>query len=294
MAPPTPVLSVLSEAIEKQLDLARKAATDPGPDGVHDLRVATRRLRAALDLWLDGSPGKKLERCRKALRKLGRRLGSLREADVNRKELSDLRQRRPADAVAIDFVAAFEALRRGKLARKVGKALQGSGLPDLIREIAAETAKEGGAKEGEAAVGTVARGELGRRRPRLTALLGSALRRPSPRSLHRFRIELKKFRYSVELCAPAYDGRRVTHLVDRLKELQDELGAAHDAVVLHERFATLRRRLREDGLASAERSLLPPMRAAARLLRERQEAAVRGLEGCRREDLLSRFERALR
>ena len=294
MAPVASVFSVLAEAIEKQLDLARKAASDPGPDGIHDLRVSTRRLRAALDLWIEGAPGRKLERSRKSLRRLGRRLGSLRESDVNRRELSDLLQRRPSDAVAIGFAASAEARRRRRRARRAEKTLERSDLPGLIREISSETGKGQDGKANDAPIGIVARRELDRRRPHLAELLASALARPSPRSLHRLRIELKKFRYSVELCAPAYDGRRVPHLIDRLKEIQDALGTAHDADVLHQHFAKVRRRLREDGLPAAERSLLPPMRAAAALRRERQQAAVAELERCRQEDFLSRFERALR
>src|SRR5690349_21545348 len=139
MAPPSSVLPVLAGAIGKQLDLALASASDADPDGVHDLRVSTRRLRAALDLWLESVPGKKLERCRSSLRRLGRRLGSLREADVNRKELSDLRQRRPADAVAIEFAEVFEARKRRKRARAVRRALDRSDLPALIREVRSET-----------------------------------------------------------------------------------------------------------------------------------------------------------
>jgi CHAD domain-containing protein len=140
----------------------------------------------------------------------------------------------------------------------------------------------------------VARRELERRLPPLEGLLEEAWRRPSALALHRFRIALKKLRYAVEMCGPAYDGRRRLRLVGRLKQLQDALGAAQDAQILHDRFASLRAELRKDGLAAAERSLLPPMRAVAAALHSRQAAAVRELESCRREHFLNRFESSLR
>jgi CHAD domain-containing protein len=288
------VFSVLARAIEDQLEAARASAADPGPEGIHDLRVSTRRLRAAVDLWLDNAPGKKLARCRKSLRRLGRRLGAVREIDVNRRELSELALGRSANAVAIEFAAAFEARRKSRRARELEKELERIDLPDLFRQMRAELAKSPGSEAESISLIFVARRELERRVPPLEGLLEATLRRPSAPALHRFRIELKKLRYSVEMCGPAYDGRRRVRLVARLKELQDALGAAQDAQVLHDRFASLRARLRKDGLAAAERSLLPAMRAVAVMLHARQAAAVRELESCRRERFLTRFEASLR
>jgi CHAD domain-containing protein len=291
---PFSVFSVLARAITDQLEAARVSAADPGPDGIHDLRVSTRRLRAALDLWLDSAPGKKLERCRRTLGILGRRLGAVREVDVNRRELSELALGRPADAAAIEFAAAFEARRKIRRVRALEKELARIDLSDLFRQIRSELGKSAGSEAESISVIFVARRELERRLPPLEGLLEEAWRRPSALALHRFRIALKKLRYAVEMCGPAYDGRRRLRLVGRLKQLQDALGAAQDAQILHDRFASLRAELRKDGLAAAERSLLPPMRAVAAALHSRQAAAVRELESCRREHFLNRFESSLR
>lgn len=290
---PVSVFSVLVRAIEEQLDRAREAASDPGPDGIHDLRVSTRRLRAALDLWREYAPGKKVDRCRKRLKKLGRRLGSVREADVNLAELADLSRERPSDAIAIEFLAASVARERRRRAQRLRREQARSDLAGLSAEIRMELGKAPVSEAGSLLLAVVARRELGRRLPPLEGLLEDALRLPSAPALHRLRIGLKKFRYSVELCAPAFDARSLPPLAGRLRAVQDALGAAQDARVLHDYFAERRRALRGDGLAAAERSLLPPMRAIAGILRARQEAARRELECCRRESLFSRFESAL-
>jgi len=284
---------VLAAALGDQLDVASRAASDPGPDGIHDLRVSTRRLRAALDLWRECAPGKRLDRCRKRLRRLGRRLGSVREADVNLEGLADLARGRPSDAIAIEFLAASVARERKRRARRLHQEQERSDLPGLSEEIRSELGKGLDSESEPVSIAAVARRELTRRLPALEALLETASREPSAPALHRLRIGLKKFRYSVELSAPAYDGRRLPPLLGRLKELQDALGAAQDARALHDVFAKGRLELREDGLAAAERALLAPMRAVAAILRRRQEAARRELESSRRDGFLSRFAAAL-
>ena len=98
----------------------------------------------------------------------------------------------------------------------------------------------------------------------------------------------------MELCAPAYDGRRIPHLVERLKASQDALGIVHDANALHSRIATLRADLRREGLGALEGSLLAPLRAVAALSRERTAAAIRELDACRRKAFFSKFEAAVR
>ncbi len=262
--PAASVLPVLAKAIDEQLGIAGRAAADPGPDGIHDLRVATRRLRAALELWLAVSPVRKLDRGRRALKSLGRRLGALREADVDLKELFDLRRRDPSHGAAIEFLIASESRERKRRAKALEKGLRRIDLEDFAKEIRSETDDALDAGNGEdLALSAVARRELQERLPSLARLLDHTLRHPTPAGLHRLRIDLKKFRYSMEMCSPAYDGRRVPGLIGRLKALQDALGIVHDANALHAGIASLRAELRREGLVALERSLLAPLRAVA-------------------------------
>lgn len=52
-----------------------------------------------------------------------------------------------------------------------------------------------------------------------------------PRGIHRLRLQIKKLRYTADVFAPLFDRADVVPFVARLKELQHELGAAHDAAV---------------------------------------------------------------
>lgn len=239
--------------------------------------------------------GKKLDRSRRTLRRLGRKLGSLRESDVDVSELRELRRRDPAHSVAFEFLIASESRERNSRAKALEKELQRIDLADLSTEIRSEVEDALDAKKSAGVpLAAIARKELEERLPGLASLLDRALSHPTPHGLHRLRIDLKKFRYSVELCSPAYDGRRIPHLVERLKAVQDALGIVHDADALHSRIAKLRADLRREGLGSLEGSLLAPMRAVARLSRQRTAAAVRELDACRRKAFFSKFEAAVR
>jgi CHAD domain-containing protein len=61
---------------------------DHDAQATHDMRVALRRLRSALESFEDEFPRKALRPNLQALRRLGRRLGSVRDIDVH---LADLR-----------------------------------------------------------------------------------------------------------------------------------------------------------------------------------------------------------
>ena len=68
--------------------------------------------------------------------------------------------------------------------------------------------------------------------PRLAERLFAAGRKMvsadvTPKGLHRFRLEVKRFRYELELFQPCY-GPALLRRLEQLKELQDHLGAVND------------------------------------------------------------------
>jgi CHAD domain-containing protein len=73
------VLCALWDAMLAESD---GAAAGEDPEAVHDMRVAMRRLRSALRVFGDCYPRKALRRLSKRTRRLGRRLGTVRDADV--------------------------------------------------------------------------------------------------------------------------------------------------------------------------------------------------------------------
>ena len=102
------------------------------PEGLHDVRVASRRVRAVLDLVQPGIyPGFKRQ-CRK-LKALTRALGRSREMDVHMSILEEMGQRVPGLATCSGMEHALEMieLRRRKARKAMARDLDGLNLENL-------------------------------------------------------------------------------------------------------------------------------------------------------------------
>jgi len=73
------LLSVQFDAMCKHEDAARDGVD---PTAIHRMRVATRRMRALIELTSDYLPARELKRVRPGLRELARALGAVRDRDV--------------------------------------------------------------------------------------------------------------------------------------------------------------------------------------------------------------------
>ncbi len=187
---------------------ARRVAREPDGEAVHDLRVACRRLEAALAVWRDGRTA---TRALDAIARIRRRLGRVRETEALLEGLADLPAAR---AAATDLAKCLK--RRRERARKQGRHLRPL-LKDL-RHALADSGNEARAR-------------------RRTLLLGrfwiraraDALASRGDADLHQARIALKHWRYALEvLSEPPPRG---------LKSLQDVLGRSHDAAALDDYLA---------------------------------------------------------
>jgi CHAD domain-containing protein len=246
------------------LQLARILAHDPGVrlgddlEDVHQMRVATRRLRAFLRSARDALDGGWGEPLREELRWLAGLLGGVRDLDV----LLDYLRREaevldPAEREA--FAPVFAELEEER-ERARGALLEGiSGdryfaLLDRIEAAAAAPAVAAEAPE----LASLFAAELRRLRRRAGAHLAS--RGATDAELHDARIRTKRARYAAEFAEPAL-GDPGKKFVSAAKDLQDVLGEHQDAVVAEERIRAL-----------AGRTEDPEARFAAGRLVERQRA----------------------
>jgi CHAD domain-containing protein len=241
----------------------RAAAVGPeGEDGVHDMRVASRRLRSVLrdfGPYLRG--GKRLEAAREELKLLAGALGAVRDEDVAIRLLEKLKTEADASVAEGLELLAFErrARRDGALAALESALAEESFESFRLRVASAfERATEprrakrrkgegGGGGEGEGredgdALGGGARGESGDGGPsfeesgreiigRLWDELrgrGQDIYRPLKSGrLHKLRIAAKRLRYALELFAACY-GEAQRELAHELARLQTALGELHD------------------------------------------------------------------
>jgi CHAD domain-containing protein len=211
-------LSHWMERVLKELEHVRK---DPAADPVHDLRVAIRRCRSVAAVMQEVDPDSTWRQMRQVPKKLFRRLGALRDAQVMdewvkhlapsedplRTKLHasfaanqpDLRQR------VLRAVEKFEERYWDRLERKLRKRARVVPCSSLAAQcLAVERFEE--AKE----------------------LHARAQRTDKPKAWHELRIGLKRLRYTVESLLP----EQYALWSDNLKRLQDLLGEVHDLDVL--------------------------------------------------------------
>lgn len=243
-AAPLRVLARLSNTVRR---LCRARLQRPAD--VHDLRVAIRRLRAGLSVLRDTIGRDRRRELDAELHRLQRSLGPVREWDVLRGDLAHAARRQPEAAELRTRLRR----RRDHALRKVQRRLSGRRAERLHKHLRKLRLRLLGAATSvtparqASALRALAREALGRRLG-IVESLAATLDVDDPEATHRLRVQIKKLRYTAELFAPMFPAPRTQAFLRVLKQVQDELGHAHDALVERDQLADLRRRDR----ASAE------------------------------------------
>lgn len=227
------VRNALDASVQRLLVADPVARAGDDPEGVHQARVATRRLRSDLRTFGPLLDPEWAESLRDELRWLGRELGAAREAEVLLGHLRDhLRSAGGPDIERGAQPLIFAARREHEAAQlRVLAALGSSRYFDLVDRLVqgalAPRFRPSAAAAKKRDVVRLARRPLKRLKREYTAL-GSE---PSDHALHALRIRAKRARYAVEAVADAAGGKRPRELASVLTRLQDVLGAHQDAVV---------------------------------------------------------------
>lgn len=236
-------IAVLLSANQQHL-LGNQAVAEDGRnlEGVHQMRVALRRLRTAFSLFRREMPLPSVAAFNNEARRLGQKLGAARNWDV----FVDETLRGPAQACAnhVNFDhlrAAAEPHRQASYAA-LREVLQEAAYNRFQLSLGHWIERRGWRNEVPSeALGILSEPILVLAGRALTKLEDKALkqgdhfRRLPPQSRHRLRITLKKLRYAAEFFLPLYgenaDAKR--HL-SRLSKLQDALGYDHDTTSMPE------------------------------------------------------------
>ncbi|MFC0388407.1 CYTH and CHAD domain-containing protein [Muricoccus vinaceus] len=241
--------------------LAHQPAAAAGVmEGVHGMRIATRRLRALLALFRPCLAAETEARFTAGLRDLARVLGEARDWDVFVAET--LPQAAGAEADRLRPLA--EAERRaahGRVVEEFGRPALTSlvlGLTAWAEDPAALSGEAGGGAMDEPLL-DLAPG-LVERLARKARRRGRHIRRRSEAELHELRKALKKLRYGIEFVAPLHKAKRVSAYLHHCKLLQEKLGALNDAAVA----VTLAGRLAQNDAALAPAALAVSAWADAR------------------------------
>jgi triphosphatase len=203
--------------------------------GIHQMRVALRRLRAAFTLFGQSLELSGLAALRDEVRWLAGELSPARDWDVFVKEM--LPRGKDKRAGAVQRVRRHAEAARADAGRRAEAALRAPRYTALIlalgQWIEQECWRSAGEAERAAAeqpIGAVAAGILDRRL-RKVRKAGKHLALLSIEQRHTLRKALKTLRYGAASLAGLYPARRARRYLDTVARLQDVLGALNDLAV---------------------------------------------------------------
>ncbi|HEX9114903.1 MAG TPA: CHAD domain-containing protein, partial [Anaerolineae bacterium] len=209
-------------------------------EALHDMRVATRRMRAAYELFVPYYDEKTVRRFRKGLRRTGRSLGAVRDLDVLLAKAKKFDEQHPAgpDKSLAPMIADWSQQRDDARDRMLeyldGKAYRSfteDFLTFLTTPGAGAVARPDGAPVPYQVRHVVPRLLLARYQD-VRAYEGVLPAAPLT-TYHQLRITCKKLRYAMEFFKDVLDDP-VTKLIKQVTSLQDLLGDLHDSVVAEE------------------------------------------------------------
>ena len=247
---PTSTMGELAFAVVRR-QLAVLSAKEPGtrlgedPEELHDMRVATRRLRAALSLFAGVLPVR-AQVFHQELGWIAGLLGSVRDLDVQLGGLGDMDAETAdwrGDMSDHDPLADLSALLQRE--REAARAALLGGLDSMrwerLSKGLAAMAQQGPSRR---SVATRTPAVIGlpdlvlARHDKVAKAAKKAKRSGAVADFHRLRIRCKRLRYSLEFASEIYEGRTARY-VRRLTSVQDELGLMQDAEVASVRLAEL-------------------------------------------------------
>lgn len=224
-----------TKQLAEQMDGVR-AATDI--EAVHRARVASRRLRAAFRVFADAFPARKIERWRKAVRRITSALGAARDRDVQIDllcaKLSELRSAECFPGLARILVDLERE--RERFQRQVIKAvdrLERSTVFREMREAAKKVIQEAAQNASATPCGASLQhveGHVTKHLDELLSLQDCLADAAATEQHHAMRIAAKRLRYTLELSRPLCP-KRLDPAVSALKRLQTLLGDVHDCDV---------------------------------------------------------------
>jgi triphosphatase len=222
-------LACLTQVVDNEPALLKS-----DPEGVHQMRVGLRRLRAAIPLFGEILGDPETEAIKTELKWLTEELGPARELEVLvRRVVAPMKKQRRRWR-GMPSLSQEVADRRDEALKRAQDAVQSARFRSLTLDLAAwlEAGNWTNPQDdlvrdrGDLRIVVYAADEL-TRRWRKVRKKGKALSELDARSRHRLRIQAKKLRYGAEFFATLFQNR---HAVKRRKQFLSALGGLQDGL----------------------------------------------------------------
>jgi CHAD domain-containing protein len=235
----------------------QQAAVDwTDPEGVHSMRVASRRLRSALRDFMPYLRKRSLAPVLKQLRNIANALGEVRDQDVAIAALEKMVAHAPVELSSglKPFIETKKQVR--EQAREELKAiLEATELKQLESEFIAGVDEATATRAGSPAITflTMSQEIILERLKEFEALSNGLLNPFEIETLHEMRIAAKRLRYAIELFQQCW-GRSISGYAKRIARIQTALGDLHDCDVwiegLGKHIINARKHKQQDQLAA--------------------------------------------
>jgi triphosphatase len=234
----------IAKSCLRQLVANRPVMLRGDAEGLHQMRVALRRLRAAISLFADMLVDAQTQEMKSRFRWITGELGPAREFDVFiRRVLNPVAHDKPGEAGVAVLTHDFEQERKEAFERAC-RAIESERFRDLMIDTAAwieagdwsRNADERASALRTTSITMLAADELNQRRKKVLKS-GARIKELDAQRRHKLRIQAKKLRYAAEFFAGAFPGRKAKgrreDFLAGLEMLQDALGDLND-ISVHE------------------------------------------------------------
>jgi CHAD domain-containing protein len=215
------------------------SAVDGDDQGVHQARVASRRLREVVPVLATSLKPGKMDKAGRKIRRLTRALGTVRELDVTLHLLDGLARSKDVPRVAVEEVRAHVIAERDRRRATMLRRLERVNADKLDRRLAsvADALQESEDERWRDVLGA----RLLKRAKHLLAAMNDAGQIYAAEGLHQVRISAKKLRYVLEIAADSGLKSAAAH-VRAIKQAQEMLGEMHDLQILESHVAAVQAR----------------------------------------------------
>lgn len=261
---------VLAARFEEMCALRVKALDWRDPEGVHDMRVASRRLRGALRDFMPYLRKQRLATSLKEIKALADALGRVRDHDVAILALEKISKKAPPEIAPgierfIEHRREQRELARNELAQMLSQAILGQLQSNFIAALNAAIKSPRKPKKtmrptNIATYRELARSTILERLDELERLSESLYNPLKVKPIHKMRIAAKNLRYAVELFEQCW-GKSINSFSDQVAGLQSSLGELHDCDVWIDNFGSMLS-MSEKGSEKRRRPSYNPLKSA--------------------------------
>lgn len=205
------------------------------PEGVHQMRVALRRLDASLTLYEPLIPNAQVEHLQRRIKSVTQTLGPARDWDVFLSDILDPIASNMSNDPDLKFLRNIALRQRMAAYREIQKTLRSTAYREMWQDVALWLADREWRQQPVSEKSVQLMGDV---RSFSEAVLEKAHRKLLKRGKgfavldahdrHKLRIRIKKVRYAAEFFSPLYPAERSEPFLNALRAMQDDLGKLND------------------------------------------------------------------